>query len=124
MKSVPGIQGGVVPSPPAVVEPRESPSEAPAVSGNPPPSTSSRESTRIPPEDLAAAVTRLEEQLRQLPGGEREVHLLFEPENQMYSVEIRDKESGELLQSFPPEKLLNQDRRPADLLGTVIDRRS
>lgn len=124
MKSMTGIQGGVAPSPPAVVEPRESVSQAPAVSETTTPHPEPTSPTRVSPEELAAAVSRLEDQLRHLPGGEREVHLLFEPEDQMYSVEIRDKESGQLLQSFPPEKLLNQDRRPADLLGTVIDRRS
>jgi uncharacterized FlaG/YvyC family protein len=71
-----------------------------------------------------AALRRLQEQLRDLPGREREARLLYEEEDHSYVVEIRDKETGALLQTFPPENLLNQGQRPADLLGTVIDRRS
>jgi len=138
MKSLTGIPGGVAPSPPAGVEPREPRSQAPAVSGEASParyhSFQSHLATRsgttptapagIPGEELTAAAERLEETLARLPGPEREVHLLFEEERGDFAVEVRDKRSGDVIQRFPPEKLLNQGLGSADLLGTVIDRRS
>jgi len=117
--------------PPAGVEPRELRIVAPAVSGEAPaPSDTEPTPPAGPPlatgpgADLAAAITRLQETLASLPGPEREVHLLYEDEDQSFVVEVRDKQSGDLISRFPPEKLLNHGTRPADLLGTVIDRRS
>ncbi len=139
MKTLTGIPGGVAPSPPAGVEPREPRSQAPVVSGEasaapyhsfqpvrpagPPVQPPSRRDA-APDDEVAAAAERLAEALSQLPGPEREVHLLFEQEGQDYVVEVRDKRSGDVIQRFPPEKLLNQGLGSADLLGTVIDRRS
>jgi uncharacterized FlaG/YvyC family protein len=117
MKTMIGIPGGLAPRPPADVEPRE---PQPAASN-----TTASPATPTPhQQDLDAALGRLEEQLRDLPGREREARLVHSDDDLSYVVEIRDKETGALLQTFPPEKLLNQGQRPADLLGTVIDRRS
>lgn len=71
--------------------------------------------------ELEAAVQELGEAMADLPGGEREVSLLYEPEDHSYLIEIRNKETGALLQTFPPENLLNLRRRSADLLGVLID---
>lgn len=72
--------------------------------------------------------TRAEEQQRRLDrlpgGGEREARLLYEQQDRLFIVEIRDKETGEIVQTFPAEKGLNRTPSAADLLGTVIDRRS
>lgn len=118
MKNIAGIPGGAVPSTGA--EPREPVAPVPVVSENPAPQAES-----VPTrQDFEAAVTELQGQLDVMPGGEREVRLLFEQEDNTYIVEIRDKETGDLIQKFPPENLLNPDRSSADLLGTVVDRRS
>ena len=69
-------------------------------------------------------VTELQQTLSRLPGSNREARLRFEDQDQSYVVEILDLDSGKVIQQYPPEKLLNQSPRPADLLGTVIDRRS
>ncbi len=138
MKSLTGIPGGIAPSPPAGVEPREPRSQAPVVSAAESPAryhsfqsdrpAGSDPARSTPPgapgEELAAAAERLEETLARLPGPQREVHLLFEEEHGEFAVEVRDKQSGDLIQRFPPEKLLNQGLGAADALGTVIDRRS
>ncbi len=147
MKTLTGIPGGASPLPPAGVEPRQHSSRGPAVSGeaqpraDAPPGAGRPTSETSPTagsdpagprgeradgagEDLVAATDRLEETLDRLPGPQREVHLLFEEQDRSYVVEVRDKRDGHLIQRFPPEKLLNQGIGPADLLGTVIDRRS
>ena len=132
MKTVPGIQSGIAATPPGGVE-----ATAPSVSSSAVSKHSESHTNQAPPpavagavaepspEDIETAVAQLQESLSEMPGGgEREARLLFDERSGSYLVEIRDKESGELLQSFPPEKLLNRDRHPADVLGTVIDRRS
>ena len=125
MKSMSGVPGGTAPTPPTGVEPREPVSPAPVVSEDPAPQHSAPEIKPAPArEELEAAVTELQGQLDLMPGGEREVRLLFEQEDNSYVVEIRDKETGDLIQKFPPENLLNPDRSSADLLGTVVDRHS
>ncbi len=129
MKSITGIPGGTAPVPPPVVEPREPVSSVPATSEstNPqaPPLSPAPAEPRTPTrEEMDAGVEKLREQLADLPGGDREVNLLYEEEDHTFVVEIRDKESGELIQQFPPEIVLNQDQQSADLLGTVVDRRS
>ena len=120
MKSMSGIPGGATPTPPVGVEAREPVSSAPVVSDNPAPEAKPAPSR----EDFEVAVAEVQDQLDAMPGGEREVRLLFEQEDNSYVVEIRDKETGDLIQKFPPENLLNPDRSSADLLGTVVDRRS
>ena len=128
MKSMTGIPGGAAPLPPAGVEPREPVSPAPATSASPahqtPPPAAPSEPAVPTRAELEAAAAELREQLAELPGADREVNLLYEEEKRTFVVEIRDKESGELIQQFPPEILLNPGRNPADLLGTVVDRRS
>ena len=115
--------------PPAGVEPREPVSPAPAASGKATPQAPSPAPVATEPPapsqaELEAAVAELREQLAHLPGAEREVNLLYAEEERTFVVEIRDKETGDLIQQFPPEILLNPGRNPADPLGTVVDRRS
>lgn len=75
-------------------------------------------------QELEAALRDLREAMANLPGGEREVNILYRSEDRSYLIEIRNKETGALLQTFPPENLLNLSRRSADLLGVLIDRQS
>jgi uncharacterized FlaG/YvyC family protein len=124
MKSMSGIQGGLAPVPPTAAEPREPSPAAPAPSGSSAPEHGVTETAQPTREELEAAAAALNDQLAALPGGDREARLLYEEEAGTFVVEIRDRESGELIQQFPPEILLNQGRQAADLLGTVVDRRS
>ena len=39
-------------------------------------------------------------------------------------VEVRDRESGELLAQFPPESVLTMCQRMREFLGTLLDRKS
>jgi uncharacterized FlaG/YvyC family protein len=76
-------------------------------------------------QELAAGAEELQRRLDRMPGGgEREARLLYEQRDGTFIVEIRDKETGELVQSYPAENSLNRTPSAADLLGTVIDRRS
>ncbi|MEZ4388781.1 MAG: hypothetical protein R3D98_14655 [Candidatus Krumholzibacteriia bacterium] len=73
-------------------------------------------------EDLAAALKQLQEALDQAGGPRRDVELGFE-DGEFY-VEIRRRSDGLVIQRFPPENLLNPRGSSADLVGTVVDRRS
>ena len=133
MKSMTGITGGTVILPPAAPETRPA-SPAPSVAGSGSPAGAAVHPTAQAPDsgsplpptraEMEAVVADLRESLARLPGGERDVRLRYDEQDQTFAIEIRDRESGELIQTFPPENLLNQPRRAADLLGTVIDRLS
>ncbi|HRY41419.1 MAG TPA: flagellar protein FlaG [Candidatus Krumholzibacteria bacterium] len=124
-----GIPGGIATLPPVGADSR--PPIPPAGSAPVEAATSvtaGGPDTAHPPaptlEQLEGAVAELQESLDRLPGGERDVRLLYEEQDHSFVIEIRDKETGKLIQKFPPENLLNPSRGPADLLGTMIDRLS
>lgn len=71
--------------------------------------------------ELEAAVEDLRRNIAERGLDDREVNLRFE-EGGDYVVEVRSKRTGEVLQKFPPEKILNRRGGAADLLGTVVDR--
>jgi len=73
---------------------------------------------------MEAAVAELQISLDRIPGASREARVLYNKEDRTFLVEIRDKETGDLIQSYPPENLLNPSPSAADLLGTVVDRLS
>jgi uncharacterized FlaG/YvyC family protein len=75
-------------------------------------------------QEIEVAIQDLQEAVSSLPGASREVNLLYKQEDQSYLIEIKNKETGAVLQTFPPENLLNLSRRSADLLGVLIDRHS
>ncbi len=129
MSTLIGIPSGALPPPAVVTEPLERGSTPPTAPRTSPPVTTAKpaDATASNTPDRAeieAAITELREAMSRLPGGEREVTLQFEPEDHSYLVEIRNKETGAILQTFPPENLLNLRRRSADLLGVLIDRHS
>jgi uncharacterized FlaG/YvyC family protein len=132
MSTVTGIQSGSASPLTAAVEPREAPVAGTAAaahsSSSPQVENTSPRAPDVPAptsrEEIETAVEELRAAMRTLPGAEREVLLLFEPEDRSYLIEVRNKETGALLQTFPPENLLNLRRRSADLLGVLIDRRS
>ena len=129
MSTLTGIQSGTATPRPVASEPLEKASAEPASSSTSPQvEISKTQDTESPPpatrQEIEAAVQDLRKAMRILPGGERDVHLLYELEDQSYLIEIRNKETGALLQTFPPENLLNLSRRSADLLGVLIDRQS
>lgn len=74
-------------------------------------------------EQYATAVAELQKALDEVDGPARDVDLRFDDEGD-YVVEIRRRDDGVVIQQFPPENLLNPGPSPADLLGTVVDRRS
>lgn len=131
MATISSIQGATTAPQKNVVEPRAS---AGSQSASPSASVQAGETTTTAPgpaqlenpiqfsqSELEAAVQELGEAMADLPGGAREVNLLYEPEDHSYLIEIRNKETGVILQTFPPENLLNLRRRSADLLGVLID---
>jgi uncharacterized FlaG/YvyC family protein len=129
MSTLTGIQSGTAAPRPVAGEPREQRSAEPAPSSTSPQVEIS--TTKVPEhpppatrQEIESAVQDLRDAMRHLPGGERDVQLLYEPEDQSFLIEIRNKETGALLQTFPPENLLNLSRRSADLLGVLIDRHS
>ncbi len=131
MSTLSGIPSGVAP-PTAVAVPATEPTSAspgPRLESAPGPgSPAAADSPGAPApytrQEIESAVQELRDAMSRLPVAEREVHLLYEPEDNSYIVEIRNKETGALVQTFPPENLLNLRRRSADLLGVLIDRLS
>ena len=71
--------------------------------------------------ELETAVEELRRNIAERGLDDREVDLRFEKDGD-YVVEVRSKRTGEVLQKFPPEIILNRRGGAADLLGTVVDR--
>ena len=129
MSTLIGFPGGQSPPPVVVPEPLERRAPAQDASRNSPPVTTKDAQTEdLPPppsrQDIDIALAELRDAMARLPGSDREVSLHYQPEDHSYLVEIRNKETGAILQTFPPENLLNLWRRSADLLGVLIDRHS
>jgi len=126
MKSLTGINGGVAPQPPVAPESRAPAPEPETTSGQPAsPPKGGDEVAPLTREAIEKAVAELQTSLDRIPGGSgREAKVLYNKEDRTFLVEIRDKETGEVIQSYPPENLLNPSHASADLLGTVVDRLS
>ncbi len=125
MKSLTGINGGVAPQPPVAVETRVPTPEPATTSGQTasPPSSGDKVAP-LTREAMEAAVAELQVSLDRVPGSGREAKILYNKEDRTFLVEIRNKETGEVIQSYPPENLLNPAHASADLVGTVVDRLS
>jgi uncharacterized FlaG/YvyC family protein len=52
------------------------------------------------------------------------VNLVYKEEASVYVVEVRDKESGEIVRQFPPKELVLLRQRTQELLGKLVDRKS
>ena len=120
MSTVTGIRGEIFPGPQLAQEAHVVGRED--ESGRRNVATSEHDTvTGLSLEELEAAVRDLSDAIARLPGSSREVHLLFMPEDRTYLIEIRNKDTGAVVQTFPPEILLNLGRRSADLLGVLLD---
>ncbi len=103
-----------------MLRPAEVPSEP---LGADDPASHPRPTSDAAQQEYQPAIDDLQTALEQAGGSPREASLRFKDDGS-YVVEIRAKDDGRLLQEFPAENLLNCHASPADLLGTVIDRRS
>jgi hypothetical protein len=96
MSTLTGIQSGTAAPRPVAGEPREQRSAEPAPSSTSPQVEIS--TTKVPEhpppatrQEIESAVQDLRDAMRHLPGGERDVQLLYEPEDQSFLIEIRNK---------------------------------
>jgi len=121
MKNLSGIESSTPALQPVGSDSRSN--GAPATAQSAPPQPSSAPPPETSQADLQAAVAELQEALDRSSEPNRDVELNFRDDGQ-YVVEIRHRKDGRLLQQFPPENLLNRKGPAADLVGTVIDRKS
>jgi len=128
MSAIPAIPGASGPAAPVAEVPERNASRAPvAVDSGPTPAAPGDDNGANPlarHEDLVAVGTELVERLRGALGDDHVVSLRLEEEIDTYVVEVRQRDSGELIRQFPPEKILNMRRYLDELVGTVIDRLS
>jgi uncharacterized FlaG/YvyC family protein len=71
-------------------------------------------------EDLSAMVSRMQEALDRAAREQYEVGFRKDSQANSYVIEIKNRE-GELVKQFPPEKVLNLQRKMDELSGMVID---
>ncbi|MFO7653919.1 MAG: flagellar protein FlaG [Candidatus Krumholzibacteriia bacterium] len=91
-----------------------------------PPSPAAAAPTPRPPlsdaEEVTEFVARLEEALVRATPEPRQVRIRQLEQVSEFVVEVLNRETGELITQFPPEKVLNLRERLDDLVGMVIDR--
>jgi uncharacterized FlaG/YvyC family protein len=54
----------------------------------------------------------------------RDVAMRYDDKHDVFVIEIRERESGEMILEFPPEKILNVRDRLDELIGAMIDRKT
>jgi len=74
--------------------------------------------------ELEEAVTDVNAMLRESGIETHDVGLAYRDGVDHPVVEVRDRESGELLAQFPPESVLTMRQRLREFLGTLLDRKS
>ena len=82
--------------------------------------TSTPQLTRQQVEDLVAELAAAMEQAAPDP---RSVSFRHEEGILDFVIEITNRETGEMITQFPPEKILNMRERLDELVGMVIDRK-
>ncbi len=54
----------------------------------------------------------------------RDVNLRYEVDANVFVIEVKEPETGELIMQFPPEELISMRERMDELIGMFIDRMS
>jgi uncharacterized FlaG/YvyC family protein len=76
-------------------------------------------------EQMQELVERINQALRERLHDDRDVALALRGQNQETMViEVREKQSGDLIMQFPPEALLEISERLAEYSGLIFDRKS
>jgi uncharacterized FlaG/YvyC family protein len=91
------------------------------------PDSSAAADAKSPPPDvreLQEAVTDVNALLRESGIETHDVGLAYRDGVDHPVVEVRDRESGDLLAQFPPESILTMRQRMREFLGTLLDRKS
>jgi hypothetical protein len=79
-----------------------------------------------PPPDLATvqrAATEIQQTMNTFAKEPRDVDLRYDDDHRLFVIEIRNRENGELILEYPPEKILNVRDRLDELIGAMIDRK-
>ena len=53
----------------------------------------------------------------------RDIAMRYEESQDVYVIEVREQESGDLILQYPPEKILNVRARMDELIGAMFDRK-
>jgi uncharacterized FlaG/YvyC family protein len=100
--------------------------ESPSRAANEPEAAAVRDAKAALPDvrELEEAVTDVNTLLRESGIETHDVGLAYREDVDDPVVEVRDRESGELLAQFPPESVLTMRQRMREFLGTLLDRKS
>jgi uncharacterized FlaG/YvyC family protein len=75
------------------------------------------------PESVRRAISDLQKMIDQYAREPRDATFRYDEEHHVFVIEIRERESGELLLSYPSEKILKVRDTLDELLGAIIDRK-
>ena len=76
--------------------------------------------------DLEAArraASDIQQTIDQYAKEPRDVAMRYDDRHDLFVIEIREHDSGELILEYPPEKILNVRDRLDELIGAMIDRK-
>lgn len=107
---------------PAPLEPGSATPSAPRAA----PAADRPQPASLSPPDLATvqrAATEIQQTMDAFAKEPRDVDLRYDDEHRLFVIEIRNRENGELILEYPPEKILNVRDRLDELIGAMIDRK-
>ncbi len=107
---------------PAPLEPGAATPSAPRAAPAPAPSPPASAPT-LDREAVQRAAEDLQQTIDQYAKEPRDVALRYDEPHKLFVIEIRERDSGELILEYPPEKILNVRDRLDELIGAMIDRK-
>ncbi len=79
---------------------------------------------RPEPEDMKEQIQEISRELHALTNENHDVSLVWKDELDKTVIEVREKESGDLIAQWPSEEAVNVSMRFRQMLGTIVDRKS
>jgi uncharacterized FlaG/YvyC family protein len=110
---------------PAPKEPGATIMPAPRATSPPELTTTAAKAAKTPvdPETVGRAVSDLQKMIDQYAREPRDATFRYDEDHHVFVIEIRERESGELLLSYPSEKILKVRDALDELIGAIIDRK-
>jgi uncharacterized FlaG/YvyC family protein len=110
---------------PAPMEPGATLSPAPRAASPPEHPTTAAKAAETPAdtETVRRAVSDLQKMIDQYAREPRDATFRYDEAHHVFVLEIRERDSGELLLSYPSEKILKVRDSLDELMGAIIDRK-
>ncbi len=114
-----------LPGSPLALAPLEPGAATPAIPRAAPPADPARTASapRLDPEAVQRAATEIQQTIDQYAKEPRDVATRYDESHRLFVIEIRERDTGELILEYPPEKILNVRDRLDELIGAMIDRK-